>query len=534
MSRSKKPVIVVAILLVALILLPVIIWGVSKLGGSDGSMPAGPVTKGPSPSELQVADFDLNQLAEKADQLLSKDIAEALRKGDVSLDFVAGLNREAEKARSDLRSGKLDRAKERFLSVVSTAENQRAAIAAADKARALKGSTYAELQRLEYLRASFGNTYTEAVNSYNKALRSLEAKEFVQSVDEFELAGAILGDLEARAIQQIAGLLEAGQAGLQKYELVSAREAFEAVLEIDSGNADARDGLSMVASLEGIADAVKAIRTLEAEGKLEEALAALDKLAAKHPDNAFIRNQRASIEKRILQRDFDALIARSVAAEQKGNLEVAIADIEAALKLKTDAAQQARLAELQEKYKAARLEMLLADGFQALKDGRYEAARNLYKEAIALDPNSKEARTGLEKASSIYLASIRYTQNIASAERYIKEGRFPLAAKLFNQAMTSRPSTLASAQAKKEQQIRSTLETQSKEVKVTVKSDGRTFVSIIGVLPPDRFKEEDLNLFPDVYKVRGTRKDYKDVEMELKVDATKGNQTITVECTEKL
>ena len=100
--------------------------------------------------------------------------------------------------------------------------------------------------------------------------------------------------------------------------------------------------------------------------------------------------------------------------------------------------------------------------------------------------------------------------------------------------MASRPSQLTPAQLKKETEIRGVLETQTKEVSVVVESDGRTYVSIIGVLPPDRFKDKDLKLFPDVYKVRGTRKGYKDVEIELKVDATKGSQTIMVECTERI
>ena len=534
MSRSKKPVIVVAIALAALMLLPLIIWMLAKAGGPGDSISPGQNNSGSSAGPSQVVDYELNQLADKAERLLAGEIAEAVQRGDVSLEFVAGLKREDDKARRDMRNDKPERARERFLAVVNAAEQELAAIAAADKARALKESTYAELQRLESLRSAFENTYREAVASYNQALRSLEAAEFLQSVEQFELAGAILGELEARAIQQIAGLLEAGDEALEAYDLASAREAYQAVLEIESANQAATEGLAMVAALEGIADAVKAIRALEAEGKLEEALAGLDRLAAEHPDNPFIKNQRASLEKRILQRDFDKLIERSRAAEAAGDLPAAIADIEAALELKKDAAQQERLAKLQAQYKAARLETLLADGFQALKDGRYEAARNLYKEAVALDANSKEARTGLEKASSLYLANIRYSQNVASAERYIEEGRYPLAAKLFNQAMTSRPAKLAPSKLGREQTIRETLEAQSKEVPVTVASDGRTFVSIIGVLPPDRFKEKDLKLFPDVYKIRGTRRGYKEVEKEFKVDATKGSQTINVECTEKI
>ena len=71
-----------------------------------------------------------------------------------------------------------------------------------------------------------------------------------------------------------------------------------------------------------------------------------------------------------------------------------------------------RLAALQKKSKAARLETLLDEGYNALKAGSYDSARKSC-EAVDLAPQSKEASTGLEKASSLYLANIRYTQNIS-------------------------------------------------------------------------------------------------------------------------
>ena len=169
-----------------------------------------------------------------------------------------------------------------------------------------------------------------------------------------------------------------------------------------------------------------------------------------------------------------------------------------------------------------------------MKSGRYEVARNFYKEAVSLAPDSKEARAGLEKASSLYLANIRYSQSLAAATKQIKDGRFPIAAKLFNEAMASRPSTVGPILQADEARIRAALAAQLNEVEVTIESDKRTYVSMIGVLPPDRFREEKLKLFPDVYKVRGSRSGYESVEIDLKVDATKPNPTITVECTEKL
>lgn len=533
MPRNQKPVVLVAIALGTLIILPLIILMVSRSGGDSKQASAAGGSQVSGNGDTGVADFDLRQLADRVETLLSKDLAAAVRKGDISLEFVADLNRDAERARSAMASGKSDRAEKYYRSVLQAAEAQLEALKIADKARALNDSTYAELKRLEFLKSAFENTYREAVETYNSALRALNAGDFQTSVNDYEMTGAILGDLEARSIQQIGSILESAQIALQAYKLSAAKSAFQEVLRIDSGNVDATDGLAMVQALEGIADEVKAIKALEDTGKFEEALQQLDALAVSHPKNPFLRSQRKVIEKRILERDYQALLAKSIAAESAGEYVEAIKALEAAIALKSTAEQEQRLVALQEKYKALRLEQLLAAGYDALKAGRFENARDIYREAVALDANSKEARTGLEKASSLYLANIRYTQNITNTAKYIKEGRFPLAAKFFNDAMSSRPSNVPPSQLKEEARLRAALDAQGEEVVVTIDSDKRTYVSIIGVLPPDRFKDKDLNLFPDVYIVKGTRSGYKTVEIELKVDATKPSPTITVECTEK-
>jgi tetratricopeptide (TPR) repeat protein len=535
MSRSKKPVLIVAAVLGALIVIPLALLVVTQLGGSAGgdSKEVGAVAGGGN-GATEVADFDLRQLANRAEQLIEEDMAEALRQNAISLDFMSGLKREAEGAAENLARGRLDQAREAYERVIETAEGRLSAIALADRARELSEATFSELERLERLKRNFENTYNESVAKYNSGLSALNAGAYQTAVDDFEMSQAILGDLEARSIQQIGGLLEAGHEALENYQLETARQAFDSVIGLDADNAAALEGLAMVESLDGISDAVQAIRELEKAGQLEEALAAMERLAELNPDNPFIKKQRQSLEARIAERDFQALVAQSQEEEAAEEFGLAIASLEAALEIKSSAEQEARLEALQERYKAVRLEVLLTDGYSALTAGRYEAARNFYKEAVALAPESKEARTGLEKASSLYLANIRYNQNIAAAAKYIEEGRFPLAAKLFNEAMASRPSKVVAAQSAEEARIRNRLEAQSEEVPVTIRSDRRTYVSMIGVFPPDRLREKELKLFPDVYKVRGTRPGYAPVEIEFKVDATQPNPVITVECTEKL
>lgn len=532
MTRNKKPAIIVAALLTALIIIPVALLLLSRTGGSSGGS-AAQNDGARADAASEVADFDLRQLANRAQALIEEELAEALRQNDITLDFMSGIKRDAERAADAAARGRLEQARADYEKVIETAEARLSAIELAERAREMSESTFSELERLEPLKASFENTYDESVAKYNSGLSALNAGEYATAVDDFEMSQAILGDLEARSIQQIGAFLDAGNEALEGYELETARRAFDSVIELEADNPEAREGLAMVEALDGISDAVAAIRELEDAGQLEEALEAMDRLAELNPENPFIEKQRQSLKDRIAERDFRELVAQSEEEEAAEEFALAIASLEAALEIKTSPEQEDRLSDLKELYKATRLEILLEDGYAALNAGRYEAARNFYKEATALAPDSKEARTGLEKASSLYLANIRYSQNLEAAAKYIEEGRFPLAAKLFNEAMASRPSKVTASQSAEASSIREVLEAQSEEVAVTVRSDRRTYVSLIGVFPPDRFREKELKLFPDVYKFRGTRPGYEPVEIEYKVDATQSNATITVECTEK-
>ncbi|MFP4167004.1 MAG: tetratricopeptide repeat protein [Opitutales bacterium] len=540
MSRNKTPVILVAVLLCALMLLPVLVLVVPRDGGqqaSDEFERSGALTgnnaKRTGSSGSETANSDAENLAEEAEELIEGKLADRLRAGDISLDFMAGLKRKAEQADSALAKGDMERAKRLYSGVIDSAEGKLDAVEARETARAEKEATLRELKRLESLKETFGNAYKEAENTYEEAVGALNAGRFQASVDGFEMVDGILGDLEARMLQRVEGLLEEAEASLAEHRLEDAREAFSKVLEVAPDNTDAEKGLEMVDALEGIEAEVREIRRLEERGALEAARTRLEELEEKHPDNPFIQAKGEELETRLRDRKFEKAVAEAKAAEKKGDFSEAVKALERALELKDKSDLQEQLDALEEKQKARELEKLLEKGYAELSKGEYEAARASYKKAVELAPNSKEARRGLEKASGLHLAALRYRQNLASAQRVAEEGRYPLAAEFFNKAMDARPSNLPSDEREMEANLREVLDRQSSQVSVTIESDKRTYVSMVGVFPPERFREKERQLYPDVYKLRGTRKGYEDVELEVKVDARKPDRTFEVVCTEK-
>lgn len=531
-DQKQKPVVIVAVVLCAVIVLPFVLWALSKMVSGAGGDSAG--SSDLSGGAGAAIDYEFHQLADRAAQLMETDLARAVREGDISVDEIAEFERLLGQAQSDAGRGKLTRAKARFEALIQRGEARLSEIALADRAREMKVQTYEALERLGKYRKAFEHTYLEAVASYDKAISELGLGAYQESIDGFELSQAILGDLEARAIQQLATLMEQAERALSEFDLVTSEAAFRKVLEIDPGNLDAEEGLGMIAALDGIEDRIREITDLADEGRVGDALKMLELLGEEHPENRFVEMLRERLVQREIELKFEALVAESYRLEDLGEIDAAITALEEALLVQEDQEQANRLVELQARDKAMRLETLLADGFEALKLGQYETARDLYKEAVSMAPESNEARTGLERASSLYLAFVRYSQHLKGVDSQIADGRFPIAAKLFNQAMRSRPSVLPTEFLQREEKIRGQLEAQSREVPIVITSDRRTYVSVIDVLPPDRFKTMDLKLFPDVYKVRGTRKGYQSVEMEIKVDAMKSGEVFHIQCKERL
>ena len=484
MKNNKKPVFIVVVVLLLLIIAPIIVLMALKKDDVSNESHQNAERK-----EV-VVDFELRQLAEKAKQLVDKDMAAALRQGDVPVDFMSALREDLRKADKKLSDGKVDEARSEYVDIVSTSETKLKTLEFAGAARKLKDSAYAELNNHEYLKKAFENTYSEAVDTYNQGLQDLEAGDFEESIGRFETTNKILKELKTQSVEQVKAQLEAAEIALSELNSMIARAAFERVLEIEPLNSIAREGMSKVDALEAFEGAMRSVKSLRSFGENEAALAEINTLIEKNPGNSFLLDEKKDIEEDIAEEKREAILERADAAEAGGDLIAAINALEAANKIRSDDETTKRLNQLKVREKEKRVEVLLETGYNALKAGNFEAAKKAYEDAIALDPKSEEAKTGLKKTSSLYLANIRYNQSIESAANYLSEGRIPLATKFFNEAIKSRPSNLTFKQKDEESRIRDALEAQKEPVSVTIVSDNKTYVSLIGVFSPERFKEK--------------------------------------------
>ena len=390
--KNKKAVMIVALALAVLVAAPVVILTILKQNSLVDETKVDKFLK--RGDAVDISDIEVRQLADRAAMLVRKDLGDALRDKTVSIDFVALARKDLKQADRALAKGKTKDAVEGYRAIIEVAESQLSAIEFAEPARELKDSVYAALEEAVYLKSSFTNSYDEAINQYNTGLQAYEIGNYEESVDEFELAGDMLENLKERADQQLEAAMEAAEVALAELDLEAARSAFEKALEIQPSNSKAREGLVQLSALEEIAAELEPIHALREAGENEEALAQIEELIVEDPDSELLLAERESIQAAIVDSEHEALLEKARIAESKSNIPAAISALEAANKLRASTDITSRIADLKAQEKALGLKTLLETGYNAMKAGSFDAAKQAYEEALALDPDSEEARTG--------------------------------------------------------------------------------------------------------------------------------------------
>jgi tetratricopeptide (TPR) repeat protein len=523
MKSSKVPVIVLALVLLALIAVPLVIFFAPVGNGGRDAVPGAPY---PHAGPVAQSDRDFANLLSQAEALVEERMRAALRAEQLGFDRYQRYRTDLDRARDLYQRGRNEAARERLQRLVEEGEAEIAAIEAREQALSDAESLAARLQENSHLEAHFQNGYREARSLFAQGQSALQRADYVSAKQSFEATAERLDALEEAAEAQAESWLQAARDALADGQVGRAREAYEQALSFVPKHADALAGLAEVESLVTVEAELVAINKLEQAGELDAALAQLETLLQAMPENSLLQARQEALREAILKREHAAALQVAAAAAETGDLDAQIAALERALDLIADPATLEQLRAAVAKRDQLRLETLLSDAFDALRGADYANARDLYREALALKSDSTEAKEGLERSARLLIAEVEFRENLTSAQRLANEGRYPMAASFFNRAMATRPANLPETDT--ERTLRTTLERQSKQVAVTLRSDNQTHVSIVGVLPPERFRSKELKLYPDVYRIRGTRRGQPDVEMELRVSVDQEPVSLTV------
>ncbi|MGB5133189.1 MAG: protein kinase [Steroidobacteraceae bacterium] len=341
---------------------------------------------------------------------------------------------------------------------------------------------------------------------------------------------ALLEKERPRALQQA---LDRGRAALAQAKTAVARAAFESALAIEPGHAAAKSGIERAARLDQAFVIVDAAVASEHAGRLADAEQGFRKALALDAAAPGASEGLSRLATRKSGDAYASLMSRGLADLTAGRSEPARAAFRQALAMRPDS-REARdaLASLDQGQRVSALQLLEARAASAESDERWDEALAAWREAAGLEPGLASARDGIARSAERAELQHRIDALIQKPERlWDPAGRAEARTVLAMAATAGNPrQRLAAASADLEQLAAAS----ERPVRLRLESDGQTSIAIYRVGQYGPFSQRDFELLPGRYTVVGTRTGFKDVRREVILVPGATPSAVVVKCEETI
>lgn len=262
---------------------------------------------------------------------------------------------------------------------------------------------------------------------------------------------------------------------------------------------------------------LKRVDQLVLDGEHLSALDSLDTLIKRSPENEYLRKRHQAIKDLVIKTQVIPLTKGAKELFDQGDYLGSLEKLEQASKIvPEDQSIKDSIQNVKEAQSLKGIRLKLVKAYEYFKEYRWRNAKELYEEILKIEPTNQEAMKGALESARRYAEKLKYQSHIKAAQIYYQQGRFPKAIEEFNKGLDIKPDYLFLTPY--EEQIKRKLEDQKIPVKVKILSNNKTWVSILGVLAPEKFKEKEIELYPDVYHLRGKRTGYPDFSLAYRLE----------------
>lgn len=378
-----------------------------------------------------------------------------------------------------------------------------------------------------------GKEYEQVLETLAEADAAFSNGGFALANTKYLTASSLLNELESSKTQRLQQALALGAKALSAYDAEVAEKQYQIALALEPQNEQALVGSKRAKNIERLAQMLARAKELEQSGDWPGALQVYKNAAELDPKSAKARQGLNKAVTEIKAQRFHSLMSEALTAIQDEQFGTASEALSEADKLKP---QSADVRDAQKRLQLAVQEQRISVHRQKAKTlvdaERWHEAVKEFDAVLAIDPQAQFAVRGLSE-------SRRLAQLHDQLDSYIDHPeRLQSAEPRSNaQALTG---VLASMQERgpiliqKRQQLTKLLELAEKPVKVLLRSDEMTEVSVDRVGSFGRFKEFNVTLLPGNYIARGTRVGYRDVRLKLSIVPGASTLTVIVQCEEKI
>ncbi len=281
-----------------------------------------------------------------------------------------------------------------------------------------------------------------------------------------------------------------------------------------------------IGAMEAVSALIEQADIARIENNINEEINLLEQAIELDPDRGALIERREILIAKQRQQKLDSLLQQTSQALDNKNVKTAQASL---MQIKQIDANHPSLGLLTAKLKQIQTELsyrsLIAKANTSADRDDWQSAENYYRQALGIYPNNKDTEDNLQRAVQINRYTGIIKQALAKPERLADE---QIATAMKQIAEDSTLSAEYSAQLQQLiMRLNDAIVEMSKPVAVTVYSDEKTYVSVLGIGVIGKVREYRLKegLKPGRYRFKGERRGYQDKLVEIEI---KPNQPATV------
>jgi tetratricopeptide (TPR) repeat protein len=362
---------------------------------------------------------------------------------------------------------------------------------------------------------------------------SYKIREYEAATASYKEALAALQALRDGIPEELAGQLELARQAIEDGEQATANTALElaAVIEPDSPE---------LATLRRRADALPQLLPLleqaaaaEQMGDLASAEQLLTEAAALDPQHLRTQSALQRVAAAYREQRFNDAMSEGYSALDEGDFAAARSAFRAAGKLEGESSEVASaLQEVETAETAYRLTRLKQSGSNSEQQEKWQDAVNAYEKAKKIDSNVLFASEGLKRSQGRARLDKQFRTTLDQPGRLSDVAVAEATEQLLQYAKQIKPR--GPVLTKQIDRVQRLLQQANTPIAVTLRSDAETEVIVYKVKRLGRFEQRELTLRPGTYTAVGTRNGYRDVRQNFTINHNSAPAPITIACTEPI
>ncbi len=374
--------------------------------------------------------------------------------------------------------------------------------------------------------------YEQLIETLSAGEEAYSAQRFRDARDTYRQALQQANTLMADMPQAFAAYAERGMQLITEKQYAEALEDLEIAALIDPEHKPVQTAINTAQQGEAVDRLLTKARFFIGEEQPAEAIAALQEAASLDPERVDVKAAANEAVRLSRELQFRGHMRNGHAELDRSNFDDAIAAFNKAIGLYPDKAEATIALQAAQNQKTDyELNTIRVEAIDAMEQESWSIAETLYRDALALRPSVAFAEVGLQKAVNYRDKQKQLRTLLNDPARLSDQSVAGYSAAVIAELEADAELPPGLVQAKETLKLQ--LQEYSRLVPVTLRSDGRSVVSILRGERYRPFRQKMLELRPGTYTLLARREGYRDKRISFEVPLDGEPVTVTIGADEK-